>query len=62
MSSSFAEPLGHAPGLPVLSIAPVALPSPARGQDLHVRVSAPITGDALPVIIFSHGNGQSLHA
>ncbi|AXC13843.1 hypothetical protein ACPOL_4571 [Acidisarcina polymorpha] len=46
----------------VVSIAPVVLPSPRRGVDLHVRVSAPITGDALSVIIFSHGNGQSLHA
>lgn len=46
----------------VVSIAPIILPSPHRGVDLHVRVSAPITGDALSVIIFSHGNGQSLHA
>lgn len=46
----------------VVSISPIALPSPGRGMDLQVRVSAPITGDALPVIIFSHGNGQSLHA
>ncbi|MDI7864197.1 chlorophyllase [Rhizobiaceae bacterium n13] len=27
-----------------------------------MRVSAPTTGDALPVIIFSHGHGQSLYA
>ena len=46
----------------VVSIAPIVLPSPGRGTDLSVRVSAPITGNALPVIIFSHGNGQSLHA
>ena len=46
----------------VVSIAPIVLPSPRRGTDLNVRVSAPITGNALPVIIFSHGNGQSLHA
>src|SRR3989344_350418 len=46
----------------VVSIAPIVLTSPGRGVDLHLRVSAPIAGDALPVIIFSHGNGQSLHA
>lgn len=63
MSSSFAEARAHAAGLPaIVSIAPIALPSPGRGVDLHVRVSAPVAGDALPVIIFSHGNGQSLHA
>lgn len=49
-------------GSPVLSMAPVVLPSHGRVHDLHVRVSAPATGDALPIIIFSHGNGQSLHA
>ena len=58
MSSSFAEAQRSA----VISIAPIILPSPGRGADLHVRVSAPTTGEALPVIIFSHGNGQSLHA
>jgi len=47
---------------PVVSIAPITVPSIGRGNDLQVRLSAPITGDALPIIIFSHGNGQSLHA
>ncbi|WP_444851304.1 alpha/beta hydrolase family protein [Neoaquamicrobium sediminum] len=46
----------------MVSIAPITVPSTGRGIDLQVRLSAPITGDALPVIIFSHGNGQSLHA
>ena len=58
MSNSLAEDGSSA----VLSIAPIILPLPGRGVDLHVRVSAPIAGDALPVILFSHGNGQSLHA
>ncbi|PSH65281.1 alpha/beta hydrolase family protein [Phyllobacterium sophorae] len=63
MSSSFAETRAHTAGLPaILSISPITLPSPGRGVDLHVRVSLPIAGDALPVIIFSHGNGQSFHA
>lgn len=63
MPGSYAEACAHVAGLPaIVSIAPITLPSPGRGIDLHVRVSAPITGDALPVIVFSHGNGQSLHA
>ncbi|MGW5264623.1 alpha/beta hydrolase family protein [Microbispora sp. NPDC004025] len=45
---------------PVVSVKPVALPAPGRGQDLHVRVSAPTTGHELPVVVFSHGFGESL--
>jgi pimeloyl-ACP methyl ester carboxylesterase len=52
---------GVAKAAPVISIAPVTLAAAERGEDLQLRVSAPITGDKLPVIIFSHGNGQSLH-
>lgn len=46
----------------VVPMAPVALPAPRRGIDLNIRVTAPVGGDALPVIIFSHGNVQSLYA
>jgi predicted dienelactone hydrolase len=45
---------------PVISVRPVVLPAPGRGEDLRVRVSAPTTGDDLPVIVFSHGFGESL--
>lgn len=48
--------------LPVLSFAPVSIAAPDRGEDLALRVSAPAEGDDLPIILFSHGNGQSLHA
>jgi dienelactone hydrolase len=44
---------------PVVSLHPVTLPAPERGDDLRVRVSAPATGHELPVIVFSHGFGQS---
>lgn len=44
----------------VVSVKPVMLTAPGRGEDLHVRVSAPATGRNLPVIVFSHGNGSSL--
>ena len=63
MSSSHAKARAHAASLSaIISIAPVTLLFPGRGLDLHVRISLPIEGDALPVIIFSHGNGQSFHA
>jgi pimeloyl-ACP methyl ester carboxylesterase len=62
MPNASTEALVQAENLPVVSIAPITLPSPGRGIDLQMRVSAAIAGDALPVIIFSHGNGQSLHA
>ncbi|MGN8023828.1 alpha/beta hydrolase family protein [Phyllobacterium sp. 22229] len=63
MSSSFAETRAHAASLPaIVSISPIILPSPGRGIDLHLRVSLPIAGAALPFVVFSHGNGQSFHA
>lgn len=45
---------------PVVSVSPVVLPAPGRGEDLQVRVSAPATGRELPIIVFSHGFGWSL--
>jgi predicted dienelactone hydrolase len=45
--------------VPVLSVAPVVLPAPGRAVDLQVRVSAPGTGSELPVILLSHGHGNS---
>lgn len=44
-------------GGPVISVAPIALTAPNRPLPLEVRVSAPVTGTNLPVIVFSHGNG-----
>ncbi|MFE1885234.1 alpha/beta hydrolase family protein [Streptomyces diastatochromogenes] len=46
---------------PVLSVSPVVLPAPGRAVDLQVRVSAPVTGNDLPVILLSHGQGYSNH-
>jgi dienelactone hydrolase len=45
---------------PVVSVKPVVLSAPGRGEDLRVRVSAPTTGRNLPIIVFSHGSGSSL--
>ena len=44
---------------PVLSVSPVVLPAPGRAVDLQVRVSAPVTGRGLPIILLSHGHGYS---
>ncbi|MEE4417880.1 MULTISPECIES: alpha/beta hydrolase family protein [Streptomyces] len=46
---------------PVLSVSPVVLPAPGRAVDLQVRVSAPVTGNELPIILLSHGQGYSHH-
>jgi predicted dienelactone hydrolase len=40
---------------PIISVRPVTLAAPGRGQGLQVRVSAPTTGRDLPVVVFSHG-------
>lgn len=45
---------------PVISVKPVVLSAPGRGEDLQVRVSAPAVGSELPIIVFSHGFGWSL--
>ncbi|MGA4844191.1 alpha/beta hydrolase family protein [Streptomyces sp. G45] len=47
--------------VPVLSVSPVVLSAPGRAVDLQVRVSAPVTGGELPVILLSHGLGFSRH-
>ncbi|MGW5735869.1 MULTISPECIES: alpha/beta hydrolase family protein [Streptomyces] len=49
------------PPSPVLSVGPVVLPAPGRPVDLQVRVSAPVTGSDLPIILLSHGQGFSNH-
>ncbi|GMT96841.1 hypothetical protein KH5H1_09600 [Corallococcus caeni] len=46
---------------PVLSLGPIVLPAPGRAVELQVRVSAPVTGSGLPVLLLSHGHGRSNH-
>ncbi|MFI5855417.1 alpha/beta hydrolase family protein [Streptomyces parvulus] len=46
--------------VPVVSVKPVVLRAPERGADLRVRVSAPVTGSGLPVVLLAHGFGSSL--
>jgi predicted dienelactone hydrolase len=47
--------------IPVVSVSPVTLSAPGRAVDLQMRVSAPVTGRDLPVILLSHGQGRSNH-
>ena len=46
----------------IVSYAPIRLAAPGRGTEIHLRLSAPAEGGPLPVILFSHGFGQSLHS
>lgn len=55
------HPSTVSPPAPVLSVSPVVLPAPGRAVDLRLRVSAPVTGTELPIILLSHGQGHSHH-
>lgn len=43
-----------------VSVKPLALSTPRRGEHVHVRVTAPTTGTSLPVVLFAHGFGSNL--
>ncbi|MEU0781655.1 chlorophyllase [Streptomyces sp. NPDC006173] len=43
----------------IVSVKPIVLPAPGRGDDLHVRVSAPVAGERLPIVVFAHGFGST---
>jgi pimeloyl-ACP methyl ester carboxylesterase len=45
---------------PVISVSPVVLPAPERGTDLQLRVSAPVAGNQLAIVVFAHGFGSSM--
>jgi predicted dienelactone hydrolase len=44
----------------IVSVRPVVLDAPGRGDDVQVRVSAPTDGRDLPVLVLSHGFGWSM--
>lgn len=44
----------------IISVKPVVLPAPERGDDLRVRVSAPASGSDLPIVVLAHGFGLSM--
>lgn len=43
----------------MVSVSPVILRTRERAVDLEMRISAPVTGNNLPIILLSHGQGQS---
>jgi predicted dienelactone hydrolase len=43
------------------SFSPVSLPMPGRSHPLQLRVTAPVHGDSLPIVLLSHGHGPSLY-
>ena len=55
MSDTSSTGADNDPTTPIISVRPVTLRVPGRGQDLQVRVSAPVSGHDLPVVVFSHG-------
>ncbi len=61
MSAPFTEAAGIPvnESVPVSTFSPVVLPVPGRAVDLRIKISAPGTGDNLPVILLSHGHGPS---
>ncbi|MEM9707622.1 MAG: alpha/beta fold hydrolase [Pseudomonadota bacterium] len=44
-----------------ISIDPVILDAPFRPQPLEMRITAPIEGIDLPIVLLSHGDGPSLY-
>lgn len=59
------QPFTNAAGLPVgadqpvVTFSPVSLTVAGRPAPLTIKVSAPVAGERLPVILFSHGHGAS---
>lgn len=45
---------------PVLSVKPIVLPSMGRAAPLQLRLTAPKAGMGLPILLFSHGFGESM--
>lgn len=43
-----------------IAVKPITVPAADRALELQVKVTAPVTGRDLPVIVFSHGNGWSM--
>ncbi|PRX44948.1 hypothetical protein B0I33_11046 [Prauserella shujinwangii] len=61
MSTSYADAAGLpvSDPTPVVSYSPIVLDVPGRPVPLEIKVSAPVTGTDLPVILLSHGHGRT---
>lgn len=49
------------PPVQTISIDPVTLDAPFRPQPLEMRITVPIDGKDLPIVLLSHGDGPSLY-
>jgi fermentation-respiration switch protein FrsA (DUF1100 family) len=58
-SISRVEAIAAVEPVSVVSVSPIVLPAPGRAVALQVRVSAPVTGRDLPIVLLSHGHGAS---
>lgn len=47
---------------PLMSVAPIAIDIENRPSTLEIRVTAPMTETALPIVVLSHGHGPSQYA
>lgn len=47
------------PAVPTISINPIEIPTKNRPVPLQARLTAPLSGTNLPIILLSHGQGQS---
>ncbi|MFJ9782796.1 alpha/beta hydrolase family protein [Amycolatopsis sp. NPDC101161] len=64
MENNYVRLARHIPvpdAVPTVSVNPVTLPAPGRGLPLELRVTAPLRGAALPIVLLSHGGGSSLY-
>lgn len=46
---------------PTVSVSPVTLAVPNRSRPLELRITVPMSGSDLPIILLSHGHGPSLY-
>ncbi|WP_046114307.1 alpha/beta hydrolase family protein [Aquincola tertiaricarbonis] len=60
-SISSVGPIPSGAPVPVLSVSPIVLPAPGRTVALQLRVSVPVVGRDLPIVLLSHGHGASNH-
>jgi predicted dienelactone hydrolase len=44
-----------------ISISTITLPAPARPLPLELRITGPVSGEGLPIVLLSHGHGPSLY-
>ncbi|GAA4974276.1 alpha/beta hydrolase family protein [Actinoplanes utahensis] len=44
----------------LVSVKPLTVPTTGRSAPLQVKVTAPVDGEKLPIIVFSHGNAWSM--